>query len=49
MRVFREICHFVCVCVPFGFQGRMWDLIVLVPNHCLSLTFLSIVNIGKAI
>ena len=21
---------------PFGFDGRMWDLIVLVPDHCLS-------------
>ena len=22
---------------PFGFEGRMWDLIVSVPDHCLSL------------
>ena len=21
---------------PFGFEGRMWDLIVSVPVHCLS-------------
>ena len=21
---------------PFGFAGRMWDLIVSVPDHCLS-------------
>ena len=21
---------------PFGFEGRIWDLIVLVPDHCLS-------------
>ena len=21
---------------PFGFQGRIWDLIVSVPDHCLS-------------
>ena len=21
---------------PFGFEGRMWDLIVSVPDHCLS-------------
>ena len=21
---------------PFGFGGRMWDLIVSVPDHCLS-------------
>ena len=31
------------VCVfgyfPFGFDGRMWDLIVSVPDHCLSFYF----------
>ena len=46
MRVFRErlsICACVraCVCVcasfPFGFEGDMWDLIVLIPDHCLSI------------
>ena len=21
---------------PFGFEGRVWDLIVSVPDHCLS-------------
>ena len=21
---------------PFGFEGRLWDLIVSVPDHCLS-------------
>ena len=25
---------------PFGFAGRMWDLIVSVPDHCLSFYFL---------
>ena len=24
---------------PFGFEGRMWDLIVLVPDHCLTFYF----------
>ena len=24
----------------FGFEGRMWDLIVSVPDHCLSFCFL---------
>ena len=24
---------------PFGFEGRMWDLIVSVPDHCLSFDF----------
>ena len=26
---------------PFGFEGRMWDLIVSVPDHCLSFYFKS--------
>ena len=31
----------VCVCVPFSFhfEGGIWDLIVLVPDHCLSFYF----------
>ena len=24
---------------PFGFKGRMWDLIASVPDHCLSFYF----------
>ena len=24
---------------PFGFEGRMWDQIVSVPDHCLSFYF----------
>ena len=24
---------------PLGFEGRMWDLIVSVPDHCLSFYF----------
>ena len=24
---------------PFGFEGRMWDLIVSVPDHCFSFYF----------
>ena len=27
---------------PFGFEGRMWDLIVSVPDHCLSFYFIQI-------
>ena len=26
---------------PFGFEGRIWDLIVSVPDHCLSFYFLT--------
>ena len=26
---------------PFGFEGRMWDLIVSIPDHCLSFLLLT--------
>ena len=36
MRVFRaHILICVCASFPFGFEGRMWDVIVLIPDHCL--------------
>ena len=30
---------YVFSCFPFGFEGRMWDLIVSVPDQCLSFYF----------
>ena len=27
---------------PFGFEGRMWDLIVSVPDHCLFFTLITL-------
>ena len=27
---------YVFSCFPFGFEGRIWDLIVSVPDNCLS-------------
>ena len=33
--MFIRVC--VCVSFPFSYEGEMWKLIVLVPNHCLSL------------
>ena len=30
---------YVFSCFPFGFEGRIWDLIVSVPDHCLSFYF----------
>ena len=34
------VYQFVCVLLSlFGFEGGMWDLIVLVPDHCLSFDF----------
>ena len=29
-----------CVCpFPFGIKGRLWDVIVIIPEHCLSFYF----------
>ena len=44
MRVFSDAYVFVCVLVPLGFEGGMWNLIVLIPDllisdHCLSIYF----------
>ena len=34
---FRELPSiYVFSYFPIGFEGRMWDLIVSVPDHCLS-------------
>ena len=31
---FRKLLSiYVFSCFPFGFEGRMWDLIVSVPDH----------------
>ena len=35
---FVNCCQFMYY-FPFGFEGRMWDLIVSVPDHCLSFYF----------
>ena len=33
---FRELSSiYVFSYFPFGFEGRIWDLIVSVPDHCL--------------
>ena len=29
----------VCQFFPFGLESKMWDLIVLVPDHCLTFNF----------
>ena len=36
----------ICVCpsFPFGLEGRMWDLVVLIPDCCLSCSFKSVNN-----
>ena len=40
MSAFRKLSSiYVFSYVPFGFEGRIWDLIVSVPDHCLSFYF----------
>ena len=37
---FRKLLSiFVFSYFPFGFKSRIWDLIVSVPDHCLSFYF----------
>ena len=37
---FRKLSSiYVISYFPFGFEGRIWDLIVSVPDHCLSFYF----------
>ena len=39
VRVFRSwafIKFCVCPSFPFGFEGGMWDVILFIPDHCLS-------------
>ena len=41
--VFRKLPSiYVFSYFPFGFDGRMWDLIVSVPDHCLPFYFLQL-------
>ena len=40
MSAFRKLSSiYVLSYFPFGFEGRIWDLIVSVPDHCLSFYF----------
>ena len=41
VRAFRKLMSiYVFSYFPFGFEGRMWDLIVSAPDHCLSFYYL---------
>ena len=35
--MFVKFC--VCPSFPPGIEGRMWNVIVLIPDHCLSINF----------
>ena len=36
---FVNCCQFMYLVFPFGFEDRIWDLIVSVPDHCLTFYF----------
>ena len=36
---FVNCCQFMYCYFPFDFEGLIWDLIVSVPDHCLSFYF----------
>ena len=36
---FANVYQFARPYFPFGFEGGVWDLIVLIPDHCLSIYF----------
>ena len=37
LHIINSIIFYVCVSLPFGFEGGMWDLIALNPDHCFSI------------
>ena len=37
----------MCPSFRFGFEGGIWDLIVLIPDHCLSVYFPKYVSISN--
>ena len=32
----------MCPSFPFGFEGEIWDKVVSIPDHCLSINFKSV-------
>ena len=42
---FVNCCQFMYLVISLGFEGKIWDLIVSVPDHCLSFYFVE--NIGS--
>ena len=46
VRAFRTLLSmYVFSYFPFGFEGKIWDLIVSVPDHCLSFYFSCLMQI----
>ena len=44
VRVFVKVNQFLCASfLPLGFEGGMWELIVLILDHCISIYFKSFI------
>ena len=39
LHITNSIIFYGCASLPFGFEGGMWDLIVLNPDHCFFYLF----------
>ena len=49
-RAFRKLLSiYVFSYFPFGVEGRIWDLIVSVPDPCLSFYFIQIHDINDIV
>ena len=47
---FRKLLSiYVLSCFPFGFEGRIWDLNVSVPDYCLSFFFARVVVLSLGV
>ena len=43
VRAFRKLLSiYVLDYFPFGFEGTIWDLVVSVPDHCLSFSLCNV-------
>ena len=39
----------LCSSFPFSFDGGLWNLIVLIPDHCLSIYFSCLSDVGSSL
>ena len=37
VNVYQIVCVCVCPSFRFGIESGMWDVVVLIPDHCLSI------------
>ena len=47
--LFTVVIFCVCPSFPFGIEGGMWDVNVLIPDHCLSIYFIHFPGLNWAL